>query len=385
MGVAALTTAIKENLEQAFGYVAVEGEIGAMTRHRSGHWYFNLIEGKVTLNAVMFRGNNQRVNWQPEVGDKVVCIGGIDVYAPHGKYNLLVRNLMPSGAGARARALEQLKERLTAEGLFSDEHKQRLPYLPSAIGVATSATGAALQDILNVLGRRFPGVKVILAACRVQGEDAAREIADALSMLNAHGECDVIIVGRGGGSIEDLWAFNEEEVVRAIAQSAIPVVSAVGHETDVTLADLVADVRAPTPSAAAELVVPEQAALLQLLDEYWERQVTALTRLLHAKRERLGDLRLVHPGQRLVEQRRRLTDVESRLGQVIQVRLAARKSELSGLAGRLDALSPLAVLSRGYAIVHRGQDVVRSAQQLQAGDVMRIRFSDGEVQGKIQD
>ena len=256
IGVAELTEAIKENLEVAFGNVAVEGEIGAMTRHRSGHWYFNLVEGKVTLNAVMFRGNNQRINWEPQVGDKVVAVGGIDVYPPHGKYNLLVRNLMPSGEGARARALEQLKKKLAEEGLFDADRKRSLPYLPKSVGIATSATSAALQDMLNVLFRRFPCLTVYLAPCRVRGETAAEEVAEAIRLLNDHGKSDVIIAGRGGGAIEDLWAFNEEAVVRAIVASAIPVVSAVGHETDTTLADFAADVRAPTPSAAAELVGP---------------------------------------------------------------------------------------------------------------------------------
>jgi exodeoxyribonuclease VII large subunit len=382
MGVQDLTKAIKANLESAFGQVAVEGEIGALTRHRSGHWYFNLVEGKATLNAVMFRGNNQRLNWQPQVGDKVVAIGGLDVYVPHGKYNLLVRNLMPSGEGARARALEQLKGRLAEEGLFDADRKQALPYLPQSIGIVTSATGAALQDMLNVLFRRFPCLTVYVAPCRVQGEAAAQEIADAIALLNDHGGSDVIIAGRGGGAIEDLWAFNEEVVVRAIAASRIPLVSAVGHETDVTLADHVADVRAPTPSAAAELVVPEQAALNQLLDELADRQSVAMARCVQRLRDRVDELRLVHPGLRLVEQRRRLVEAQGRLLRSSRTGLDAHRARLAGAAGRLDALSPLAVLGRGYSIVRKQGAVINQVAQVQVGDALEIRLLDGVVSVK---
>jgi exodeoxyribonuclease VII large subunit len=382
MGVQDLTKAIKANLESAFGQVAVEGEIGALTRHRSGHWYFNLVEGKATLNAVMFRGNNQRLNWQPQVGDKVVAIGGLDVYVPHGKYNLLVRNLMPSGEGARARALEQLKGRLAEEGLFDADRKQALPYLPQSIGLVTSPTGAALQDMLNVLFRRFPCLTVYVAPCRVQGETAAQEIADAIALLNDHGGSDVIIAGRGGGAIEDLWAFNEEVVVRAIAASRIPLVSAVGHETDVTLADHVADVRAPTPSAAAELVVPEQAALLQLLDELADRQSVAMARCVQQFRDRVDELRLVHPGLRLVEQRRRLVEAQGRLLRSSRTGLDALRARLAGAAGRLDALSPLAVLGRGYSIVRKQGAVINQVAQVQVGDALEIRLRDGVVSVK---
>lgn len=383
MGVVDLTQAIKANLETAFGQVAVEGEIGALTRHRSGHWYFNLVEGKATLNAVMFRGNNQRVNWDPQVGDKVVAVGGLDVYVPHGKYNLLVRNLMPSGEGARAKALEQLKARLAAEGLFDADRKKALPYLPKAIGIVTSATGAALQDMLNVLFRRFPCLTVYLAPCKVQGEMAAQEISAAIELLNEHGGSDVIIVGRGGGAIEDLWAFNEEVVVRAIAASGLPLVSAVGHETDVTLADHVADVRAPTPSAAAELVVPEQAALLQLLDELADRQAVAMARCVQLGRDRLADQRLLHPGQRLNEQRRRLVEAQGRLFRSGRTGLDGHRATFAGAAGRLDALSPLAVLGRGYSIVRKEGSVVNQIGQIQKGDLLELRLRDGVAEVEV--
>ena len=384
IGVEALTQAIKEELELSFGQVAVEGELGSMTRHRSGHWYFNLVEGKATLNAVMFRGNNQRLNWLPQVGDKVVAVGGIDVYAPHGKYNLIVRNLMPAGDGARARALEQLKAKLAGEGLFDSDRKQAPPFLPRAIGIVTSPTGAALQDMLNVLFRRFPMMTVYLAAARVQGEGAAEEVAAAIELLNEHGKSDVIIAGRGGGAIEDLWAFNEERAVRAIAESSIPVVSAVGHETDTTLADFAADVRAPTPSAAAELVVPEQAALLQLIDELWDRQQSAILRRIRLSRERLTDLRLVHPGQRLRVQRTRLNEVQGRLLRSVAVQMESQKSRLGQSAARLDALSPLAVLGRGYSIARKGDQIVRRAEEVRSGDRLQLRFLSGSAEVQVE-
>ena len=384
LGVEALTQAIKDELELSFGQVAVEGEIGSLTRHRSGHWYFNLVEGKATLNAVMFRGNNQRLNWSPQVGDKVVALGGIDVYAPHGKYNLLVRQLLPSGDGARARALEELKERLGREGLFDPDKKQDLPFLPRAIGVVTSPTGAALQDMLNVLFRRFPMMTVFLAPTRVQGDGSAAEIAAAIELLNEHAQVDLIIAGRGGGAIEDLWAFNEEVVVRAISASKIPIVSAVGHETDTTLADLAADVRAPTPSAAAELAVPEQAGLLQLLDELWDRQQLALARRIQQGRDRLADLRLIHPGQRLALQRRRLVEAQGRLNRAVGVLTEAERARLSQSVGRLDALSPLAVLGRGYSIVRTAEHVVQSAEGLKEGDRLEVRFRSGGAQVRVE-
>ena len=384
LGVEALTQAIKDELELSFGQVAVEGEIGSLTRHRSGHWYFNLVEGKATLNAVMFRGNNQRLNWSPQVGDKVVALGGIDVYAPHGKYNLLVRQLLPSGDGARARALEELKERLGREGLFDPDKKQDLPFLPRAIGVVTSPTGAALQDMLNVLFRRFPMMTVFLAPTRVQGDGSAAEIAAAIELLNEHAQVDLIIAGRGGGAIEDLWAFNEEIVVRAISASKIPIVSAVGHETDTTLADLAADVRAPTPSAAAELAVPEQAGLLQLLDELWDRQQLALARRIQQGRDRLADLRLIHPGQRLALQRRRLVEAQGRLNRAVGVLTEAERARLSQSVGRLDALSPLAVLGRGYSIVRTAEHVVQSAEGLKEGDRLEVRFRSGGAQVRVE-
>jgi exodeoxyribonuclease VII large subunit len=252
--VSTLTTELKQALA-ALGPVSVEGEVSQFTAHRSGHWYFTLKDRDAVLSCVMFRGNNQFMRWRPQVGDSVVVQGDLDVYAPQGRYSLITRRMEPAGAGDLQRQLEELKLKLSAEGLFDPARKQKLPQFPRAIGVATSPTGAALKDILRVLDQRFPGLPVYLAPCKVQGVGAVEEICAAIELLNEHGKSEVLIVGRGGGSQEDLFCFNEEAVARAIASSAIPVVSAVGHEVDVSIADLVADLRAATPSHAVELVV----------------------------------------------------------------------------------------------------------------------------------
>ncbi|MCB9759527.1 MAG: exodeoxyribonuclease VII large subunit [Alphaproteobacteria bacterium] len=379
-----LNSQIKSVLARTHGDVWVEGEVSRFTAHRSGHWYFSLVDGRDTLNAVMFRGNNSRMSWRPREGDRVVCWGGIDVYGPHGKYNLLLRRMEPFGAGARAIALEQLKRRLADEGLFAADRKRELPFLPKAVGVATSPTGAAFQDILQVMGRRFPGMPIYLAPCRVQGEGAALEIAAALRLLQQHGRADVIIVGRGGGSIEDLWAFNEEPVVRAIADCAVPVISAVGHEIDTSLADLAADKVAPTPSAAAELAVPEQAGLLQLVDELEDRLVDGARRHVDRRREHLARLRLLHPGQRLRLVRQRVAELEERLGRGAGQALDRGRHRLGTASARLDALSPLRVLERGYSITTdaEGRAVV-DASALSPGDPVDLRFARGRATATV--
>jgi exodeoxyribonuclease VII large subunit len=378
-----LTQEIKGLLAEELGQVAVEGEISKLVFARSGHWYFNLVDADASLNAVIFRGTNSRMNWEPQEGDKVLAVGSIDVYAPMGKYSLIVRRMEPSGEGARARALEQLKARLKEEGLFDDSRKVSPPWLPRAIGVVTSPTGAALQDIINVLGRRFPAIPIYLAPCRVQGDQAAGEIAGAIRLLNDHGIADLLIVGRGGGSVEDLWAFNEEEVVRAISESAIPIISAVGHETDTSLSDLVADVRAPTPSAAAELAVPEYASLVFTLEQLFERLTVATVREIGAKRENIKGLRLIHPGARLREQRKTLLSVQARLHSSGRASIERSSSTLAVTLGKLEALSPLAVLARGFSITTLDGRVVKSAGKLASGDVVQIKLSDGEVSAKV--
>jgi len=378
-----LTQEIKGLLAEELGQVAVEGEISKLVFARSGHWYFNLVDPDASLNAVIFRGTNSRMTWEPQEGDKVLAVGSIDVYAPMGKYSLIVRRMEPSGAGARARALEQLTAKLSKEGLFDTSRKVAPPWIPKAIGVVTSPTGAALQDIINVLGRRFPAIPIFLSPCRVQGDQAAGEIASAIRLLNDHGVCDLLIVGRGGGSVEDLWAFNEEEVVRAISESSIPIISAVGHETDTSLSDLVADVRAPTPSAAAELAVPEYASLVFTLDQLFERLEGAVGREMTRKRNSLVGLRLLHPGARLREQKRLLMAVQARLLVSGSASLERSKSSLSQVTGKLHALSPLAVLSRGYSITTSRGGVLTTSSGVSNGDDISIRFADGSIKAKV--
>ncbi len=383
LSVSEFLAALKGVLGNAFGGLAVEGEIGQMTRHRSGHWYMTLVDGKGALSAVMFRGDNSRVQWEPRVGDKVVAFGGADLYAPQGKLNFIVRRMEPSGEGARARALEALKARLSAEGLFDADRKKALPFLPAAIGVATSPTGAALQDILQVLDRRFPGIEVFFSPCRVQGEGSAQEVAEALDLLVEHGGAEVVIVGRGGGSAEDLWAFQEEILVRAVSRVPVPVVSAVGHETDWSLCDLAADVRAPTPSAAAELVVPELGTLLQFLDESVGRLEGGALRAVLRRREKLGELKLLHPGEHVARVRVRAKEMSERLDRAASTGMERRRIRLGALAGRLDALSPLGVLGRGYALASKKERLVQSATDLEKGDLLGIRFADGSVQARV--
>jgi exodeoxyribonuclease VII large subunit len=366
-------------LGQHFGSVAVEGEVSRFTAARSGHWYFSLTDGEATLSAAMFRGANRRQDWCPRNGDRVIVFGQLDFYAPSGRTTLLTRRMVPAGAGERQRALEALKRKLQAEGLFDAERKQELPFLPRAVGVATSATGAALQDILHVLGRRYPGIPVYLASCRVQGFEAEREIAEAIDLLDEFPKVDVIIVGRGGGSAEDLWAFNLESVVRAVARCRTPIVSAVGHEIDVSLTDFVADARAPTPSAAAEIVVPELGGLVARLEELEVRLVAGLARGLALARERVRALGLVHPGERLAAVRQRRLELEERLHRAILVALALPRSELASLGGRLHALSPLAVLGRGYALARLEGVLVTDVDSLTKGDRLVLRFARGSA------
>jgi len=381
--VSELAEALKGVLVHHFGQVAVEGEVTRFTAARSGHWYFSLTDGDATVSAAMFRGDNRRQDWRPREGDAVVVLGRLDYYAPSGRLSLLARRMLPAGAGERQRALEALKARLAEEGLFGADRKQPVPLLPRTIGVATSPTGAALQDVLQVLERRFPGLAVLLAPCRVQGAGAEHEIAEALALLEEDGRADVIIVGRGGGSAEDLWAFNLEPVVRAVAACSIPVISAVGHETDTCLSDLAADLRAPTPSAAAELAVPELAALVGRVEELGERLTESLRRAQARRWDRLGALRLVHPGERLERVRQRHGELAIRLERAWETGRTDRRARLEGLAGRLEALSPLAVLGRGYAFARHDGRIVRQATGLAAGDRLVLSFAEGSVEADV--
>lgn len=386
--VSGLVSLIQEVVETNFVKVTVEGEISNFATPSSGHWYFTLKDSGAQLRGVMFRGRNRLTENLPRDGMLVTCAGTVTIYPARGEMQLVVDSMALSGRGSLQAAFEALKEKLAAEGLFSPERKRSVPAFPRAVGVVTSATGAAIHDILNVLRRRAPDVRVLLRPVRVQGENAAEEIAAAIEDLNAYGGLDVLIVGRGGGSLEDLWAFNEEQVARAIASSALPVISAVGHEVDFTIADFVADLRAPTPSAAAELVAKSRLELEAHLDHLILRLQQGLKLDFRLARERLsglqGRLRLV------ARDFTALPDEVNRLNQRLNLAVAGllrqQADQLALAAGRLNALSPLSQLERGYVIASREQDgpgLVESTA-LARGDELWLRFARGRARARVE-
>ena len=384
LSVTEFTRVFKSMAERQFGDVSIEGEVSYFTPHRSGHWYFAIKDAGAVLNCVMFRGSNASLRWSPEVGERVIVHGGLDIYAPQGKYNLLVRRMERAGEGDLAKRLEELKKKLSAEGLMDPGRKRPLPAFPKGIGVATSPTGAAFQDILKVLARRFPSVPVYLAPCRVQGDGAADEIAAAVRLLGRHGKASVLIVGRGGGSQEDLACFNEEVVARAIAASPVPVVSAVGHEIDFSAADLVVDVRAATPSHAAELVVPDRESLGQLVADRRTRLIRLLQRDMQKRRAVLDRLKPRDPRRKVYESRQRCDDLEDRLHEAGKRLLDRRRRLLEARADRLEALSPLAVLGRGYALAIKDGRAVRSSTELAPGDAVELRLHHGSATTRVE-
>ena len=384
ISVSALAHLLKSHVGDLFGAVTVRGELSNFTAHRSGHWYFAIKDQNAVINCAMFRGSNARVNFQPRAGDAVVLTGGMDVYAPQGRLSLIVRSMRKDGAGDMARRLEELKRRLAGEGLFDPDRKRDLPPLPRCVGVATSPTGAALQDVLKVLRQRFPATHVLVSPCKVQGEGSAESVVDAITRLERDGRAEVIIFGRGGGSPEDLMAFNDEGLARAVAACSIPTISAVGHEVDVSITDLVADVRAATPSHAAELVVPEREGLQVVIDELRERLHSAMRRDLGQRRERLTRVQLRGPMQRVTDGRLRLDELSDRIHIGVRKGLTRDQAQLAQLSGRLDAMSPLRVLERGYVVVTQDGSAVTSSARLSPGDAVRLRFADGEHAAEIQ-
>jgi exodeoxyribonuclease VII large subunit len=385
ISVTALAHLLKSHVGDFFGAVQVSGEISNFTAHRSGHWYFAIKDDGAVINCAMFRGSNSRVGFMPRTGDQVVLIGGMDVYAPQGRLSLIVRGMQRDGTGQLLAKLEALKRKLAAEGLFEPERKRPLPAIPRYIGVATSPTGAALQDVLKVIRRRFPSTHVLVSPCMVQGDGAAASVISAIRRIEADGRAELIIFGRGGGSPEDLMAFNDEDLARAVAACSIPTISAVGHEVDVSITDLVADVRAATPSHAAELAVPERAGIEALIVELRERLMAAMARDIARRRERLASVKLQDPRQRLVDGRLRLDELSDRLHLGVGAKLLREQARLAQLSGRLDALSPLRVLERGYAVVTASGAPVTSAARLAPGDSVVLRFSDGEHSAQIQE
>ena len=367
--------------------VTVRAEISNFTRHSTGHLYFTLKDSEGQIKAVMFRSNAMRMAFMPESGMKVTVHGQISVYPRDGTYQIYVFSMQPDGIGALYIAYEQMKERLSAEGLFDQGHKKPIPKISERIGVITSPTGAAVRDIINVITRRFPLAKIYLYPALVQGEGAEDSLISALDYLDTSGLCDVVIIGRGGGSIEDLWAFNSEKLARRIYRATVPIISAVGHETDFTICDFVADMRAPTPSAAAEIAVPDKKEIMMRLDGYNERCAAALRALVRVSRDRFtaildGDAlkspeTLFNAKKEVVE---RLSDVAARQALAIIDGACAR---FSILAQKLSALSPLSVLSRGYSVVDKGGEVVRRKEQLSSGDEIKIRLSDGDIKARV--
>jgi exodeoxyribonuclease VII large subunit len=386
MTVSALTAHVKALLEtdEQLADLRVEGEISNLSRPTSGHLYFTLKDAGAQVKCVMWRSSVARMRYTPRSGDAVVARGRISVYERDGAYQLYVDSMTTAGTGDLYAEFERLKQALEAEGLFDAARKRALPEYPRVLGVVTSPTGAAFQDILNVLKRRCPMIRVILAPTLVQGEEAPEQIVRAMGALNASGECDVILVARGGGSLEELWAFNDERVVRAVAASGVPVVSGVGHETDFTLCDFAADLRAPTPSAAAEIITPDVAELRQNVDALLAELNQVLLDRIDSSRAELDSLRralrLVSPRNQVLNARQRVTQWQTRLSGALLGRLELQREQLRGLTGRLETVSPLSTLARGYAIVRRERDdvVVRSVQEVQSGDTLRVRVSDGE-------
>ncbi|WOX50041.1 exodeoxyribonuclease VII large subunit [Aeromonas sp. XH] len=430
-----LNSAVRMILEQDLGLVWLTGELSNLAMPSSGHWYFSLKDMSAQVRCAMFKGNNRRVPFRPQDGMQVLVQARVSLYEPRGDYQLIIESMQPAGDGMLALRFEELKRRLGAEGLFDEGRKRPLPREPRAVGLVTSATGAALYDMLTVLGRRAPDLPVFIYPTQVQGSAATAQIVAAIALANRRAEVDVLIVGRGGGSLEDLWCFNEEAVARAIAHSTIPVVSAVGHEVDVTISDFAADLRAPTPSAAAELVAPDSSARAQRLVHLHQRLTQAMTRHQTAARHGfvLLQKRLEHqdPKRRLEQQAQRLDELDRRLQQLLASRLhlgerrlanlelrlqaqspekhlaagkrrhqlaeerlhalIARRRDLAShrlamLSARLDGVSPLATLGRGYAIVRTPSgEVISRAGQVSAGQPLVTTLTEGHLRVRVEE
>lgn len=429
--VSELNRQVKQLLEASFLQIWVEGELTSFSKPSSGHWYFTLKDNKAQIRCAMFKGHNQRLRFIPKEGDKVVVRTKVSLYEGRGDYQLIVESMEPEGAGDLQKAFEQLKAKLAAEGLFDQSSKQAIPLHPKSIAVVTSPTGAAIHDILTVLKRRFPEINVTIYPTAVQGDGAAPEIARMIKLANVRKEADVIIVGRGGGSLEDLWAFNEEVVARAIHESELPIVSAVGHEVDFTIADFVSDYRAPTPSAAAEKLSPDQYEWRQNLDHLMERIQHAMRRKLAIDTQKVDGLRshIKHPGKKLQDHMARLNELSTRLNQSQNRNLSNQHQTINALQQRLhsqspadkvatakhtlkneyqkltqlmkhaleskhqqlisniqmlEAVSPLATIARGYAIVSSEQrPVVRSINDVKLGEQLKTKLKDGYVNSHV--
>ena len=389
LSVTQLTRQIKDLVEGAFPDIWVEGEISNLTAPQSGHIYFTLKDERSQVRGVLFRSSQRHLKFTLQHGMLVICRGRISVYEPRGDYQLIVEYVEPKGVGALQKAFEELKTKLEQEGLFDRKRKRALPVLPRRIGIVTSPTGAAIRDILRVIRRRHPNMAIVLYPVPVQGPEAAPAIVEAIAHFNREKTVDVMIVGRGGGSLEDLWAFNEESVARAIYGSRIPVIAAVGHETDFTIADFTADLRAPTPSAAAEMVVDSEQHLREMIGALESRLVLALRQELERRTNSLRyAVRLLGDPRRQVEQHvQRVDELIGRLAVGLRHHVRREHARLAALAGALGHLNPLSILSRGYSITRRVNDgmIVKDAAGLQHGDLLITRLHAGEVLSRVEE
>lgn len=388
--VSELTAGIKNLLEEGLPPFWLTGEISNFKHHTSGHFYFSLKDEEAQIPCVMWAGRNRNLRFTPRDGMQVVVHGKVTVYEKRGYYQFEVWQMQPAGVGALQLAFERLKQRLHAEGLFDEDHKKPLPEYPERIGIVTSPTGAAIRDVISVLRRRWPAIAIILRPVRVQGAGAAEEIAQALEEFNEYGEVDLVIVGRGGGSLEDLWPFNEEIVARAIYASALPVVSAVGHEIDFSISDFVADLRAPTPSAAAEMVVPQAAEVKRVLWHQLQRAYLHLRRQMQTQRDRLqrfaGSYGMRRPIDALHQHSQTLDEKHRRLQQSMQQLLAQHRREVEHLYHRLQALSHKNILRRGFTLIFKDDTgaLVSSAAQLHPEDMIRLQFAEDQAHATVQ-
>ena len=368
--------------------VFLSGEISNLTDHyRSGHIYLSLKDEKSVIRAVMFSGNARNLRFKPTDGMKVICRGRVAVYEPTGQYQLYIEDMQPDGIGALTLAYEQLKKKLADKGLFDVSHKKPLPRFPKTVGVITSLTGAAVQDIRNILYRRFPCINIVMCPVLVQGDSAPEQLVRAVKTLDMYNACDVIIIGRGGGSIEDLWAFNDETLANAIYDCKIPVISAVGHETDFTICDFVSDMRAPTPSAAAELAVPDKSELMS----YYNSQLQYLSSFMDSRfrksSSRLIDFQrrnsLVSPQSRIDKYEKNIELLLNKSQNLVNEKYIEKSNEITKISAKLESLNPLSVLSRGYSIAEKDGVVITSSSQLNKGDNFTLEFSDGKINATV--
>jgi len=389
--VSELTKYIRAIVEDSFPGIWVEGEISNFIHHSSGHMYFSLRDSGATLRCAFFKHANIKLKFKPKDGMKVIIFGAVSVYEARGDYQLIVEDIEPKGVGALQLQFQQLKDKLQKEGLFDPKYKQPIPFLPTRIGVVTSPTGAAIQDILNIARRRFSNIEIIINPVKVQGSGAKDEIARAVRQFNELKNIDVMIVGRGGGSLEDLWPFNEEVVARAIFESEIPVISAVGHEIDYTIADFVADFRAPTPSAAAELVIPKKEDLLRLINTALERLNNAIFGKLDILKEELEGLResyiLRQPLNYIIQKAQRIDDLRKDMSVRIDHIVDMSGEKFNRIIGKLEALSPISILKRGYSITIKLPEgvIVKDTGLLKIGDRIETKLGQGKFKSRVEE